>query len=200
MPQVKYGIKAATGGGRSSARETVGRVAAGAVAEKWLHEQYGTRVVCYVSAVGDVELPASERRGPGGRVWTRQEVDDRGTLLIVRRGAAAGDGVQVCSGAAAHTGDAASDEAAFVAATKRGAAAARATFPAYVSFDGEWRDCNGAAVPDSARAGYVKTDEAVYLRCPCPVTACRMATLIRHVKAEKDSIGGQRVLRWHRGC
>jgi chorismate synthase len=32
----KYGIKASSGGGRSSARETLMRVAAGAVAEKWL--------------------------------------------------------------------------------------------------------------------------------------------------------------------
>lgn len=31
----------------------------GAVAEKWLHESYGTRVVCWVSAVGSVEIPAN---------------------------------------------------------------------------------------------------------------------------------------------
>ena len=34
--QMKYGIRASSGGGRSSARETIGRVAAGAIAEKWL--------------------------------------------------------------------------------------------------------------------------------------------------------------------
>ena len=34
--QQKYGIRAASGGGRASARETVARVAAGAVAAKWL--------------------------------------------------------------------------------------------------------------------------------------------------------------------
>jgi chorismate synthase len=38
--QVKYGVRASSGGGRSSARETIGRVAAGAVAEKWLRERY----------------------------------------------------------------------------------------------------------------------------------------------------------------
>ena len=36
--QVKYGTRASSGGGRSSARETIGRVAAGAIAEKWLRE------------------------------------------------------------------------------------------------------------------------------------------------------------------
>lgn len=46
--QVKYGTRASSGGGRSSARETIGRVAAGAIAEKWLNETYGTSVSCWV--------------------------------------------------------------------------------------------------------------------------------------------------------
>src|SRR5438128_884475 len=76
--QVKYGIRASSGGGRASARETVGRVlrtshlfcpfllyppadqhclrkvAAGAVAEKWLKEKYGTDIVAWVSGVHTV--------------------------------------------------------------------------------------------------------------------------------------------------
>lgn len=48
----KYGITASSGGGRASARETVGRVAAGAVAEKLLRERYGVEIVAWVSAVG----------------------------------------------------------------------------------------------------------------------------------------------------
>jgi chorismate synthase len=55
--QMKYGIRASSGGGRSSARETIGRVAAGAIAEKWLGETYGTEIVAWVSAVGDIEAP-----------------------------------------------------------------------------------------------------------------------------------------------
>jgi chorismate synthase len=51
----KYGIKASSGGGRSSARETIGRVAAGAVAEKFLHEKYGVEIVAWVDSVGTVE-------------------------------------------------------------------------------------------------------------------------------------------------
>lgn len=50
----KYGVKASSGGGRSSARETIGRVAAGAVAEKILREKYGISIVAWVSAVGPI--------------------------------------------------------------------------------------------------------------------------------------------------
>ncbi|KAF4589888.1 chorismate synthase [Ophiocordyceps camponoti-floridani] len=52
----KYGVKASSGGGRSSARETVSRVAAGAVAEKWLHQTYGMEIVAFVSCVGRIHL------------------------------------------------------------------------------------------------------------------------------------------------
>ena len=49
--QAKYGIRAWPGGGRSSARETIGRVAAGAIAKKILRERYGVEVLAYVSQV-----------------------------------------------------------------------------------------------------------------------------------------------------
>ncbi|ODA80549.1 hypothetical protein RJ55_03508 [Drechmeria coniospora] len=52
----KYGVKASSGGGRSSARETIARVAAGAVAEKWLRIKYGVEIVAFVTSVGDIEL------------------------------------------------------------------------------------------------------------------------------------------------
>lgn len=47
----KYGIRNWQGGGRSSARETIGRVAAGAVAKKLLREKFGVEVLAYVSQV-----------------------------------------------------------------------------------------------------------------------------------------------------
>jgi chorismate synthase len=53
--QMKYGIRASSGGGRSSARETIGRVAAGAMAEKFLKQAYGLEIVAWVSAAGTVE-------------------------------------------------------------------------------------------------------------------------------------------------
>ena len=52
--QMKYGVRASSGGGRSSARETIGRVAAGAIAEKLLREHYGIEIVAWVSTVGSV--------------------------------------------------------------------------------------------------------------------------------------------------
>ena len=69
--QMKYGIRASSGGGRSSARETIGRVAAGAIAEKVLREAYGSGIVAWVSAVGEVEAP----RGLEDEPLTRAEVD-----------------------------------------------------------------------------------------------------------------------------
>jgi chorismate synthase len=47
----KYGIRAWQGGGRASARETIGRVAAGAIAKKILREQFGVQVLAYVKQV-----------------------------------------------------------------------------------------------------------------------------------------------------
>jgi len=47
----KYGIRAWPGGGRSSARETIGRVAAGAIAKKLLRTQHGVEVLAYVKQV-----------------------------------------------------------------------------------------------------------------------------------------------------
>ena len=50
----KYGIRNWQGGGRTSARETVGRVAAGAVAKKLLSQRYGVTVLAYVKQVKDI--------------------------------------------------------------------------------------------------------------------------------------------------
>ncbi|MDC0325784.1 chorismate synthase [bacterium] len=52
--QTKYSIRNWQGGGRSSARETIGRVAAGAVAKKILKERYGVEVLAYVRQVQDI--------------------------------------------------------------------------------------------------------------------------------------------------
>lgn len=72
--QCKYGIRASSGGGRASARETIARVAAGAIAEKWLQERYGVQIVAWVSSVGDIDAPGSlvEQSSP---VITRELVD-----------------------------------------------------------------------------------------------------------------------------
>lgn len=58
----KYGFRDYRGGGRSSARETTVRVAAGAVAKKLLAQAHGIRIVAFVTQVGDIiaEVPNPE--------------------------------------------------------------------------------------------------------------------------------------------
>lgn len=68
--QMKYGNRAASGGGRSSARETIGRVAAGAIAEKILAERFNTRITAWVSAVGEIDA-----RDMTGDNLTRGQID-----------------------------------------------------------------------------------------------------------------------------
>ncbi|WP_035055145.1 chorismate synthase [Andreprevotia chitinilytica] len=53
----KYGIRDYRGGGRSSARETAVRVAAGAIAKKWLSEKFGIVIRGYMSQLGEIEIP-----------------------------------------------------------------------------------------------------------------------------------------------
>ena len=53
----KYGIRDYRGGGRSSARETAVRVAAAAIARKWLSEKYGVVIRGYLAQLGPMEIP-----------------------------------------------------------------------------------------------------------------------------------------------
>src|SRR5690606_4847625 len=54
--QVKYGIRDYRGGGRSSARETAARVAAGAIAKLYL-KQFNIQIFAHVSSVGQIDAP-----------------------------------------------------------------------------------------------------------------------------------------------
>jgi len=56
----KYGIRNWEGGGRSSARETIGRVAAGAIAKKILHQVAGIEIVAYVKSIKDLEARVNQ--------------------------------------------------------------------------------------------------------------------------------------------
>jgi chorismate synthase len=69
--QMKYGIHTSSGGGRSSARETIGRVAAGAIAEKFLYEDYGIEIVAWVSSVSTISVDDVDEDH-----ITRTEVDE----------------------------------------------------------------------------------------------------------------------------
>jgi chorismate synthase len=58
--QEKYGIRDYRGGGRSSARETAMRVAAGAIARKYLRERLGVEIRGFVAQLGPIELAATD--------------------------------------------------------------------------------------------------------------------------------------------
>ncbi len=62
----KYGVRDWRGGGRASARETAVRVAAGAIAKKWLKERYGTVIRGYLAQLGPLAI--------GFKTW--DSVDD----------------------------------------------------------------------------------------------------------------------------
>ena len=53
----KYGTRDYRGGGRSSARETAVRVAAGAIAKKWLKAHFGVVIRGYMSQLGEIDIP-----------------------------------------------------------------------------------------------------------------------------------------------
>jgi len=67
--EARYGHRDWRGGGRTSARETVSRVAAGAVARQWLEAEYGIEVVAWVSDVGAIGSTVDEA------TVTRADVD-----------------------------------------------------------------------------------------------------------------------------
>ncbi len=68
--QMKYGIRASSGGGRASARETIGTVASGAVATKILQEKFNIDIVAWVSSVGEINAAPVDSNS-----ITRKEVD-----------------------------------------------------------------------------------------------------------------------------
>lgn len=202
--QVKYGVRAASGGGRSSARETIGRVAAGAVAAKWLGEGWGTDVTAFVSAVGDVKLPASLERAPDGQPWTALQVEERGTLVLLRwpyeqaqhagakRGRAVACPEQAPSlDAAMLAGVAGGVPVFFSEYTQRlydvaGTEVARAgdLWPPSLAPPA------GVPAPCPALGEWNNTGQVLHLRCPDGPTAAAMAGKILQAKAQHDSIGG----------
>ena len=64
--EAKYGIRAVAGGGRASARETIGRVAAAAVARKLLAERVGVDVLGWVSQIHTIRAKVDARHGAAG--------------------------------------------------------------------------------------------------------------------------------------
>ena len=79
----KYGTKSSSGGGRSSARETIGRVAAGAIAEKILAKVNNVEIVAFVSAIGEISMNKSPQDAKFQELLntiTREQVDGVGPI------------------------------------------------------------------------------------------------------------------------
>jgi len=71
----KYGIRDHRGGGRASARETAVRVAAAAIARKWLHEVYGVVIRGYLSQIGPHLVPFKSWEAVGSNPFFAANAD-----------------------------------------------------------------------------------------------------------------------------
>lgn len=78
--QAKYGVRASSGGGRSSARETVGRVCAGGLALKYIQSVYNISIVAFVDSVMEIAIPSEELEALYLNPITSAEVDRRSLL------------------------------------------------------------------------------------------------------------------------
>lgn len=152
--QVKYGVRAASGGGRSSARETIGRVAAGAIAEKYLRQAFGTSIVSFVSSVGSVALPPQHWRADSGRAWSREDVDTKGTLRVLRHPQ---------HWARHDTSGAVSSSVADTSGVEGGGGAAQSTASTPAAPQGQGGAQDAAAQAAAAQAAADATDEAAFV-------------------------------------
>ncbi|MCW5621579.1 MAG: chorismate synthase [Burkholderiales bacterium] len=71
----KYGVRDHRGGGRQSARETAVRVAAGAIARKWLHQHHGVEIRGCLSQLGPIEVPLRSWDAVAGNPFFAADAD-----------------------------------------------------------------------------------------------------------------------------
>ncbi|CAD8078196.1 unnamed protein product [Paramecium sonneborni] len=81
--QMKYDIRAESGGGRSSARETIGRVCAGAIAQQFLN-QMNITISAWVSSVGNIEIPKEIQQQLIQSPPTQNQIEEFNTLYQFR--------------------------------------------------------------------------------------------------------------------
>lgn len=187
--QAKYGIRASSGGGRASARETIGRVAAGAIAEKWLDLSFGIEIVAWVSSIGDVQMSNDAMTKP----WTRKDVDSVGTLRIMKepevwRKCMVQAQIEECEKATIEARADALYEEYFVSTKNE-----HGKREVYHDIENQCYTSDGerTRVPlDETTFQRWQSADLIPVRCPDVPSACKMSTLVRQVKNEKDSIGG----------
>jgi len=173
-------------------------VAAGAIAEKWLRQQYSTEVTAFVSAIGHVTMPEKFESHPSGRAWTRSEIDEQGRLLLLRRPGTAGWRKVLRSEVAEDAERAAMqkrlddehEEHFLKLGMREDQGSSDAFTPAYLDTQGKVYGRNGDVVEAPANLEAWKTDDLLHVRCPHQPTACKMSSLCREVKHDDNSIGG----------
>jgi chorismate synthase len=95
----KYGFRDYRGGGRASARETAARVAAGAIARKWLGERCGVSIQGWMSQIGTIEIPFADAGEIGGNPFFAPDaaiVPRLETYMDALRGSGDSVGAKIC--------------------------------------------------------------------------------------------------------
>jgi chorismate synthase len=179
----KYGLNSSSGGGRASARETVARVAAGALAEKYLNVTFGVEIVSWVKSVGKHEIPKEfDDELISNPKMNKEEIDLRGTFSLFSK--------QENSENESH-----SFSDCFFILNKY-------LFRIFISLYSEIKeiDMNSVEIKfqnESKTISYIVYQEEIYIfreeinvRCPHQETAVEIINSIIKIKSEGDSIGG----------
>ncbi len=100
--QQKYGIRDYRGGGRSSARETAMRVAAGGIAKKYLKTRFGIEIFGYLSQLGPIELELKDREAIENNAFFCADPERVAELeaymqALIKEGDSVGAKVSVCA-------------------------------------------------------------------------------------------------------
>jgi chorismate synthase len=182
----KYGVKSTSGGGRASARETVARVAAGAVAEKYLNTKFNTEIVSWVNSVSEYEIPKSEINEIVAMIGkgkiTKKEIDLMGTFSLFNL---------------IDKDDSGEEKILFNIYFKR-----IFRIKNIKEIDVEELTLNIEKIKFICKEEFpipekIIIEEKIYnyieeinIRCPHPQTAVKMINLIMRIKSEGDSVGG----------
>lgn len=167
----KYGVKSSSGGGRASARETVARVAAGAVAEKFLKVKFDTEIVAFVSSIGHIEIPQEIITALRQTPLSKTEIDNIGTFKTYSHSQNSSELVLV---------NCYSKNIFYLSETDI-VELQENTIEFLLSSESDELVYND---------NLYKFTENINIRCPHPETAVKMIQLIRQVKADQDSVGG----------
>jgi chorismate synthase len=157
----KYGVKSSSGGGRASARETVARVAAGAIAEKYLMDKYNVEIVSWVTSVGDIEIPKDFIKEMYTNPMSKSDIDTIGTFELYK----------------------------FEERELLYSSIAKRCFDLNDQCNEIFNYEPNSDYLEHNSCLYIFV-EKINIRCPHIETAVRMISRIKEIKAQNDSIGG----------